>query len=341
MGDRVLVTGGSGFLAGWQIVRLLQQGYEVRASLRDLARADEVRAAVAREIEPGERLGFVQADLGRDDGWREAVQGCRFVLHVASPFPVAQPKNADELITPAREGALRVLRAAVAAKVERVVMTSSSAALSDPPLRPRPVPLTEAHWTDVNAPGMTPYVKSKTLAERAAWEFMKTAGGATEFVVVLPTMIVGPVLSRDLAASVHAVRRLLTGDMPGLPRLGFPFVDVRDVAELQMLAMTRPEAAGERIAGAGQFLWFEEAAAILRRRLGGDAAKVPTRKVPNLVVRLVALRDPGARSVLHELGQTRIVSSEKAQRLFGWRARPVEESLTDCARSLIALGLAA
>jgi dihydroflavonol-4-reductase len=339
MGDRVLVTGGSGFLAEWQIVRLLQQGYEVRASLRGLARTEEVRAAVAREIDPGGRLAFVAADLSREDGWGEAAKGCRFVLHIASPFPVAQPKNPDELVVPARDGALRVLRAAVAAKVERVVMTSSSAALSDPPLRPRPVALTEAHWTDVDAPGITPYIKSKTMAEHAAWEFMRTQGGDTEFAVVLPTLIVGPVLSRDLAASVHVVRRLLAGDMPGLPRLGFPFVDVRDVADLQMLAMTRPEAAGERIAGAGQFLWLEEAASILRRRLGPEAANVPTRKVPNLVVRLAALRDPAVRSVLRELGQRRVVSSEKAQRLFGWTARPVEDSLTDCARSLIALKL--
>jgi dihydroflavonol-4-reductase len=340
MTDRVLVTGGSGFLAEWQIVRLLQAGYEVRATLRDLSRAAEVCTAVEREVAPGDRLGFVEADLLRDDGWAEAARGCRFVLHIASPFPSAQPKDPDELIIPARDGALRVLRAAIAAKAARVVMTSSSAALSDPPERRRPVPLTEAHWTDPDAPGMTPYVQSKVRSERAAWEFMRAQTGGTEFAVVVPTTIIGPVLSPDLSASVQAVRRLLTGDMPGVPRLGFPFVDVRDIADLQMLAMTRPQAAGERIAGAGKFTWLADAAAVLRQRLGADAAKVPTRKAPGILVRLMSLVDPGLRSVVRELNQTRIVSSEKARRLFGWTARPVEDSLTDCARSLIAMGLA-
>jgi dihydroflavonol-4-reductase len=340
MSERVLVTGGSGFLAGWQIVRLIQAGFEVRATLRDPSRATEVRRAVEREVATGERLSFVEADLRRDNGWSEAVRGCCFVLHIASPFPSAQPKNPDELIIPARDGALRVLRAAVAAKVRRVVMTSSSTALADPPEPRRPVPLTEEHWTDANAPGATPYVKSKVLSERAAWDFMKQRGGETQFAVVVPTMIIGPVLSPDLSASVQAVRRLLTGDMAGVPRLGFAFVDVRDIADLQMLAMTRPEAAGQRIAGAGDFTWLADAGSMLRRRLGSDAAKVPTRAAPDLLVRLMSLVDPGLRSVVRELNQTRIVSSEKARRLFGWMARPVEESLTDCARSLIAIGLA-
>ena len=335
MSERVLVTGGSGHLAEWQIVKLLQAGYEVRASLRDLSRADEVRAAVGREVAPGERLSFVQADLLRDAGW--AVAGCAFVLHLASPFPVAQPANADDLIVPARDGALRVLRAAVAAKVRRIVLTSSSSALSDPPGR-RPVPLTEAHWTDPEKPGTTPYVQSKVLAERAAWAFMQTGSG-TEFAVVAPTTIIGPALSPDLSASVQGVRRLLAGDMPGIPRLGFPFVDVRDVADLQLRAMTRPAAAGQRIAGAGAFTWLADAAAILRRRLGKAAAKVPTRSVPSILVRLMSLRDPGLRSVVRELGQERVISSEKARRLLGWTARPVEESLIECARSLMALGL--
>ena len=324
----------------WQIVKLLQAGYEVRATLRDLGRADEVRTAIGREVAPGDRLHFVAADLASDAGWDEAVAGSAYVLHIASPFPIAQPANPDDLVLPARGGALRVLRAAVAAKVRRIVLTSSSSALSDPPGRRRPVPLTEEHWTDPEIRGTTPYVKSKVLAEQAAWACMKANGGSTEFAVVVPTTIIGPVLSPDLSASVQAVRRLLTGDMPGIPRLGFPFVDVRDVADLQLLAMTRPEAAGERIAGAGAFTWLSDAAAILRRHLGKAAAKVPTRTVPSILVRLMALRDPGLRSVARELGQERLVSAEKARRLLGWAPRPVEASLVDCARSLMALGLA-
>jgi dihydroflavonol-4-reductase len=339
MAERVLVTGGSGFLAQWQIVRLLEAGYEVRATLRDMAGAAAARAAIEHLAVAGERLVFVEADLGRDEGWEDAVRGCRWVLHIASPFPLAQPKDPDELIVPARDGALRVLRAASAAGAARVVMTSSSAALSNPP-GPRPVPLTEDHWTDPDAAGATPYVKSKVLAERAAWAFMRKQGGPIEFAVVVPATLIGPVLSPRISPSVEVVRRLLAGAMPGLPRLGFPFVDVRDVAQLQMLAMTRPEAAGERIAGAGPFTWLADAAAILRRRLGGDAARVPTRKLPDLLVRTAALADRGLRSVVHELGETRTISSEKARRLFGWTPRPIEDSLVDCARSLLAFGLA-
>jgi nucleoside-diphosphate-sugar epimerase len=261
------------------------------------------------------------------------------MLHIASPFPQAQSDNPDELIIPARDGALRVLRAAVAAGVKRVVMTSSSSALSDPPQRPRPVPLTEAHWTDVETAAVTPYVTSKVLAERAAWDFMTTQGGATELSVVAPTTIIGPVLSKDLSASVQAVRRLVAGDMAGLPRLGFPFVDVRDIAELQLRAMTAPLAAGQRIAGAGEFTWLADAAAILKRRLGARGAKVPDRKVPSFVVRLMSFRDPGLRSVVRELNQTRVISAEKAKRLLGWTPRPTEQSLVDCAESLFALGI--
>lgn len=340
MTGRVLVTGGSGFLAEWQIAKLLRAGYEVRTTLRDLARADEVRTAVAREGVAADCLSFVRSDLSHDTGWDEAARGCDFVLHVASPFPVAQPTNPDDLIVPARDGALRVLRAAVAAKVKRVVMTSSSSALSDPPGRRRLVPLTEDHWTDPEVRGTTPYVKSKVLAERAAWDFIKANPGGPELVVVLPTVIIGPELSPDLSASVQAVRRLLTGDMAGIPRLGFPVVDVRDIADLRTLAMTRVEAAGERIAGSGKFAWLADAAAILRRHLGKAAEKVPTCTVPNILVRLIWLRDPGLRSVVHELNQERVVSSEKAKRLLGWAPRPFEESPLDCARSLLELRLA-
>jgi nucleoside-diphosphate-sugar epimerase len=340
MPDRVLVTGGSGYLAQWQIVRLLQAGYDVRATLRELGRAGEAAAAVARETPPGDRLSFVKADLRADEGWNEAVAGCRYVLHVASPFPAKQPRDADELIGPARDGTLRVLRAAVAADVERVVMTSSSSALSYPK-GARPIPLTEAHWSDPGAPAATPYVLSKLLSERAAWDFMKAAGGGTTFAVVLPTTIIGPVLSPDLSASIAAVRRLLTGEMAAIPRLGFPFVDVRDIAHLQLLAMTLPQAAGERIAGAGSFVWLSDAAAILKRRLGERGARIPTRRAPDILVRLLSLRDPELRSVVRELNQKRIVSSDKAQRLLEWRPRPVEETLVDCAMSLVRSGLAA
>jgi nucleoside-diphosphate-sugar epimerase len=337
-GDTVLVTGGSGFIGVWCIIGLLRRGYAVRTTVRDLKRSDEVRAMVASEIDPGNRLALFAADLMRDGGWSEAVDGCTHVLHVASPFPPAQPRNADDLIVPARDGALRVLRASVAAGVKRVVMTSSTAAVGYG-REPRPALLTEEHWTNPAHPDASPYVQSKTLAERAAWDFMRTQGGAMALAVVNPAAVLGPVLGRDFSYSVQIVERLMKGDLPGSPRLGFPMVDVRDIADLHIAAMTAPEAAGQRFIGAGPFLWIADVARVLKDRLGPAARKVPSRVLPSWLVRIVALVDGRLQPVIHELDRRRDFSADKAERLLGWKQRPVEDSIVDCAQSLIRHGV--
>jgi dihydroflavonol-4-reductase len=334
----VLVTGGSGFLGGWCLAELLQRGYRARTTVRSLTREAEVRANVGSQIAIGERLTVVAADLTKDEGWAEAVDGCDYVLHVASPFPPAQPKNPDELIVPAREGTLRVLRASVAAGVKRVVVTSSVAAVrhtsSEQDRRGRA--LTEADWSDPDDPHLTPYVRSKTIAELAAWEYMRAQGVGERLVTVQPGAIVGPLLGDDRSYSLEAVERMLTGRMPGLPRLGFGFIDVRDVAALEVSAMTAPEAGGQRLLAAGTFLWLEEVAAILRDQLGADADKVPRRTVPNFVIRALSLFDPALRSVVGDLGDKATFSMENAKQRVGWTPRPIEETLVDCARSLLA-----
>jgi nucleoside-diphosphate-sugar epimerase len=310
----------------------------VRTTIRDLARENEVRANVATQIDAGDRLQVLPADLMSDDGWEQAVAGCDYVLHVASPFPEAQPKDADELIVPAREGALRVLRASLAAGVQRIVMTSSVAAVRngrDGALQGRRE-MTEEDWSDPADPHMTPYAQSKNIAERAAWALMREQGAEQRLVTIQPGAIVGPLLGSDRSYSLEAIARLLEGRMPGLPRLGFAFIDVRDVAALHVAAMTAPDAGGQRLIAAGEFLWFSDVATILRERLGADAAKVPTRKVPNFVVRAIALVDPGVRSVADELGWETRFSVENARRRTGWEPRPVEETIVDCARSLLA-----
>jgi nucleoside-diphosphate-sugar epimerase len=239
---RVLVTGGAGYLGGWCVVRLLQGGWDVRATVRDLAREAELRAAISTEVDPGERLDVVRADLMSDAGWAEAAAGCDYVLHVASPFPATAPSDPEELIRPAREGTLRVLRAAVAAGVRRVVVTSSVAAIAYGHGAERytasATPMTEADWTNIDGPHVSAYAKSKTLAERAAREFIAREGGATELVTVNPSGIFGPTLGRDIGTSLIIVERLLKGSMPGLPRLGFQVVDVRDTADLHVTVMT-------------------------------------------------------------------------------------------------------
>jgi nucleoside-diphosphate-sugar epimerase len=335
-GQTVLVTGGPGFLGGWCVIELLRRGYSVRTTVRDLSREAQVRAAVGSEVDPGDRLSVLAADLTSDEGWAEAVAGCDYVLHVASPFPPKQPKDPDELIVPAREGTLRVLRAGLDAGVKRVVVTSSVAAvrLAD---GGEPRPLDERDWTDPDSPGLTPYVRSKTIAERAAWDFVHERGEEDRLAVVNPGAIIGPVLNDDLSYSLQSVQRLLEG-VPGAPKLGFSVVDVRDVADLEIRAMTAPEAGGERFIAATQFLWMAEIGAVLRERLGERASKVPTRTLPNFLVRGMALFDPGIRSVVGGLGKRTDLSSEKARTSLGWAPRPVEDTIAETGDSLIRQG---
>jgi dihydroflavonol-4-reductase len=331
----VLVTGGSGFLGGWCLVELLRGGYAVRTTVRDLSREVEVRARVESQLDPGDRLTFVAADLNGDDGWEQAVQGCDYVLHVASPFPLAQPKDPDELVVPAREGTLRVLKAALDAGVERVVVTSSVAAVRGGVDRSS-TPLTEQDWTDPDG-DVTPYTRSKTIAERAAWDFVKERGETGKLAVVNPGAILGPRLGDDMSPSLELVNRLLKG-MPGTPRIGFNIVDVRDVVDLELRAMTAPEAGGERFIAVTRFQWMEEVAAVLRDRLGPAAAKVPKRAVPDFVVRLMGIFDPSVRSIAGQLGQKVELSSAKAEGVLGWKPRPLEETIVECGQSMAGPG---
>jgi dihydroflavonol-4-reductase len=330
----VLVTGGTGFLGGWCVASLLERGHDVRTTVRDVAREQAVRDAVgAAGVDPDGRLAVVAADLNADTGWGEAVEGCRYVLHVASPFPPVQPKDPDELIVPARDGALRVLRAALDAGVERVVMTSSIAAVRSGRTSSESAPYTEGDWTDGDDASRTPYVRSKTLAEQAAWQHVRAAGAEDRLAAINPGAIIGPALNDDHSYSLQAIQRLLDG-MPAAPKLGFSFVDVRDVADLHIRALTNDAAAGERFIATDEFLWMGQVAAILRGRLGDAASKVPTRVAPNLLIRAMALFDGGVRSVVSDLGKRSWFSSEKARTQLGWTPRPVEDSIEDCARSL-------
>ena len=339
-GELVLVTGGSGFIGTRCILQLLGAGYRVRTTVRSLRREAEVRAMLKSDgAEPGFGLSFVAADLMSDSGWPEAVAGCDFVLHVASPFPVGVPKNADDLIIPAREGALRVLRAARAAGVRRVVQTSSFAAIGYRQT-PSDQPFSEADWTDLNSRQVTPYVKSKTLAERAAWDFIAREGGALEFTVINQVGVFGPVLGPDYSPSIQIVQRLLDGALPGCPRLSLGIVDVRDVADLHLRAMTHPAAKGERfLAAAGDNMWMVEMAQVLKARMGDAASRVPTRVLPDWMVRLGALVDSSVAQIVPELGRVKNATAAKAKRVLGWAPRSNEDALIATGESLVRLGL--
>lgn len=336
----VLVTGGSGFVGAHCILRLLADGHQVRTTIRDLSREGAVRAMLARGGTNADgRLSFFPADLERDDGWKAAADGCDHLLHVASPFPSQIPKDESELIRPAREGALRVLRAARDAGVQRVVLTSSFAAVSYGPT-PASGIFTEANWSDVNAPDAHPYMKSKTLAERAAWEFVEREGAGPELSVVNPVGIFGPVLGPDLSTSTMLIKMMLDGALPGAPRIHFGVIDVRDVADLHVRAMTHPDAGGERfIAVAGANMSIIEIARLLRERLGPAARRVPRHQLPDWLVRLVGLFSQSARDAVPQLGIIRNASSAKAMRLLGWSPRPREEAIIATAESLLQLKL--
>ncbi|MEU6788341.1 NAD-dependent epimerase/dehydratase family protein [Nonomuraea angiospora] len=319
--SRVLVTGGAGYVGTHLIAALLRAGRPVRATVRSTARETELRAAVRRGDADDAGLEIVAADLMTDDGWPAAVAGCEEVHHVASPIPVAQPDDPDELIVPAREGTLRVLRAARDAGARRVVLTSSFAAVG---YTPKPgAEFTEDDWTDPDTPGLAPYPRSKAIAERAAWDLMERDGGDTELVVVNPTAIFGPTLTTDLRSSTQLIKAMLDGTMSLAPRQRFGVVDVRDVADLHLRAVAEPKAAGKRFLAVadGPTLSFLEVAEILRRRLGAAAARVPTQEVPG--------EDP-PRPIIH---------NDRARSELGWRPRPAETTIVQMAQSLRDLGL--
>ncbi|WP_372665852.1 NAD-dependent epimerase/dehydratase family protein [Amycolatopsis kentuckyensis] len=337
MSETVLVTGGTGYVAGWCIAELLGRGYDVRATVRERSRGERVRRAVATVTDRADHLEFAVADLTTDDGWKAAMDGCDYVLHVASPLG-ADPDVEDEgqaLMVPARDGTLRVLRAAADAGVRRVVMTSAANAASPTSYETDGV-TDETLWTDLSAPELIPYRRSKTAAELAAWDFMDSYEGPMTLATVLPGAVFGPLLSPDTLGSVQIIGRMLTGAMPGVPRIGLEVVDVRDLADVHIRALTAPEAAGQRFLATGEFLWMRDIAVILHEAYG---EKVSTQEIPDDVVRAAAETDESLRGILPGLGRRSAHSTAKAERLLGWSRRPAKASVLDCASSLVDHGV--
>lgn len=337
----VLVTGGSGFIATHTIVQLLAAGHTVRTTVRNLKRESEVHAMIKEggADAADARLSFFAADLMSDAGWAEAVAGCDYVLHLASPFPAGTPADENEIIRPAREGALRVLKASRDAGVKRVVLTSSFAAVGYGHKEQKD-PFTEKDWTDLNSSHLSAYIRSKTIAEKAAWDFVDQEGKNLELSVINPVGVFGPILGLDFSTSIGLLKALFSGAMPGCPQLYFGVVDVRDVADLHIRAMTNPAAKGERfLCVAGDFMSIFQIAQILRKNLGNKADKVPARELPNWLVRLTAIFKPEVRQALPELGKKKNASNEKARRVLGWQPRSNEDAVLSTAQSLIKFGL--
>lgn len=335
----ILITGISGFIARQTAVAFLRAGYRVRGTVREARRADEVRTSLASHADV-ERLEFAVADLNSDTGWREAAAGAWGVAHMASPFPLGMPRNDDELVRPAVDGTLRVLAAARDAGVARFVQTSSVAAIGYGHARDRTAPFTAEDWTNLEGPGVGAYVKSKTLAERAARAFVAEHAPAMHFATVNPSLVLGPPLDREIGTSVELVRLLLIGKYPAVPRLSFGIVDARDVAALHVLAMETTQPSGGRYIASDATMSFRDICMVLRQRLGPEARKVPTRQLPDFLFRLLALFDSGARQVAPELGKAVAYDSTATTAALGHRFTPAGDAVEAAARMLITLGLA-
>ena len=333
--ETVLVTGGTGFVGIHTILQLLQKGYKVKTTLRNLNRQNEVLEILKNEgISQFENLEFVEADLTRNDNWEEATKGCTYVLHVASPFPSTEPKNPDDVIIPAKQGTLRVLKAAKNAGVKRVVMTSSFGAIGYS-IDPKNHIFTEEDWTDPNAANTT-YIKSKTLAELTAWDFIKNEGDKMELTVINPVGIFGPVLGKDFSSSIQMVEQLMNGKMPATPNVSFGIVDVRDVADIHIKAMTSPKAKGQRFLVTSDVITsLPEIAKILRSQPNEFAKRVTKKVFPDWLVKVLSIFKPELKQVASQLGKVKVLSNEKAKTVLNWQPRSKETIVADTAKSLI------
>lgn len=339
MTDRVLLTGISGFLGGHVALQLLNAGYTVRGSVRNLAKSDKVRATLEKAGADTTRLEFVALDLEKDDGWDAAMDGVRYLQHTASPFVLQMPEDRMELIRPAVAGTERALNAALRADVERIVLTSSMAAIAYGHDKSRTAPFTANDWTDLEGRGVTAYTESKTRAERRAWEIMKEADREADLATINPSAILGPLLDEDPGTSATIVQRLLNGSVPGLPRMPFTVVDVRDVAAAHVAAMAAPEAGGHRFPMGESAMLFSAIAEMLRGAFPDRARKIPRRRLPDWAVRIYALFDKDVRSNLGELGALKRLDSAAAMRLLDRKLTPAGDAIVATGESLIREGL--
>jgi dihydroflavonol-4-reductase len=338
-GKLILVTGISGFIAKHCAVELLKHGYKVRGTLRSLAKADEISATLAKHAGNG-NVSFVEADLSSDKGWDEAARGAHGVLHIASPFPLAQPKDDNDLIRPAVDGTLRVLKAAIANGAARFVQTSSSVAVMYGHPTERTAAFTEEDWSNLEGTGISAYAKSKTLAERAAREHIAQTKRHIHFSTINPGFVLGPLLDRDMGTSGEVIQMFLKGKYPGCPKLSFATVDVRDIAKMHRLALETSEPSGGRYLGVSETAWFIDMMRPIKARLGEKARKVPSRELPNFMIKLIGMFDPAARGIVPELGHFMKVDNSSTRKALGMEFIPVTESAPAMAQSLVDLGLA-
>lgn len=335
---KVLVTGITGFIGSHTAIQLLNKGYQVRGSMRKLTRASQIKEVLAKHA-PVDKLEFVKAELTSLEDWDNATKGVDYVIHIASPVPRKLPKNDQELIIPAKAGAINVLKSAEKNGVKRVVMTSSAASIAYG-TKPKARIYTEEDWTDfTKLRDTTAYIRSKTIAELTAWDYVKTQQAKVELSVINPVLVLGPVLEEDFGTSALLIKKLLGGEVPGMPKFGFCLVDVRDVADLHIRAMTHPEAAGKRFICSEKFEWITDIVSILKKEYPTYQKPLPSMSFPNFLVRIFSLIDTETKAVLVDLDVKRDLSNNLAKTLLGWQPRSNEEAIKATADSLIELGI--
>ena len=335
----ILITGISGFIAKHCAVEMLRAGYAVRGTVRDVAKADKVRATLAKHCDVS-KLEFVEADLLSDEGWDAAAKGVFGVLHVASPFVIETPKDPNDLIRPAVEGTMRVLKAAIGAGAKRFVQTSSVAAIMAGHGHERTRPFTEDDWTNLDGPHVSAYEKSKTLAERAARDYLAQSKAHIHYASVNPGFVLGPLLDSEYGASASVIQMFMRGKYPGCPALSFPCVDVRDVGKMHRLALETAEPSGGRYVAVSESAWFVDMMRPIKAKLGVAAKKVPTFQLPNFVIRIIAIFDPSARGIVSELGRMVTIDNSRTRKALGMKFIPVSDSAPAMAQSLVDNGLA-
>lgn len=335
----VLVTGATGFIASHTLLALAKAGYTVRGTARSAEKAAALNATLSNYAGEPVEIELFSADLGKDEGWAEAAAGCGYVVHMASPFPAGVPKDPNDLIRPAREGALRVLKAAKKAGAKRVVMTSSFAAIGYGHGANKPDVFTEEHWSNAdNLNDNSAYARSKTLAEKAAWEFIAGDGHGMELAVINPVAVLGPAMSTDTSTSLELVTQPLQRKIPAVPKMAIGIVDARDVADAHVLAMENPQAAGQRYITCVDVMWMQDMAKVLAEAY--PDRKIPTGQLPNWLVRLVSNFNPALKTILPELGNFRQTNSDKIRQELGWKPRSAKEAILSAADSVIKLGMA-
>ena len=338
MAELVLVTGISGYIAKHVAKELLAAGYKVRGTVRALAKGEQVRADLKAAGANVSGLSFVEADLDNEDCWDEAVKGCAYIQHIASPFPMEQPSDREALVPAARAGAQRVLAAGFAAGVKRIVLTSSVASMVGQKGKGAHLKVGEDDWTDPDWRKLTAYAVSKTRAELSAWEYARVQGFEDRLTVVTPGFVLGPAIGKTYGTSLALIEQMFAGEFPRTPKAGFPIVDVRDLANLHVAAMTTKNAAGRRLIGASETLWLREIAEICREAYPKKARKLPKSEMPNFVVRLAAMFDDRIKGIIADLGTFHEVDNAYVKNLTGVKFRPAKQSVLDSCEYLIAQG---